>query len=363
MGVTMRHLQNGAILLLICLCGGVPSVAQQSKAEQTIVKKAAPQVPLLAAEDGLTILAAALDERNRQSDKADCSHLVHDVYERAGFPYQYEPSSDIYAGLAQFHRVVHPQPGDLIVWPGHVGIVISPAQHTFYSSLTSGFGVEYYDSSYWKHRGRPHFFRYIKDSKAVAPPKAAELKTASLETKRETPIEYPDEAEVPQATSPQEAKPAGFPHIMTIQSAKPSAQEVSEAVLDALNQAAEGLRGKNIFSPRQPIVVLSHFEVQKIKIKNDSGWADLQIKESAMLADGQSSLKKRQQRHRWTLRRRDEQVWELVVPDEATYLNQDDAVRLLSQQLAAMTAEASTSESRQKAQIATLLGSLLQVKN
>ena len=359
----MRHLRNGALLLLICLCGGVPSIAQQRKTAKAAAPKAASvaQVPLLAAEDGFSILAAALDERNRQSDKADCSHLVHDVYERAGFTYKYEPSSDIYSGLAEFHRVTRAQPGDLIVWPGHVGIVISPAQHTFYSSLTSGFGVEYYDSAYWKRRGHPRFFRYIKTA-STEPPKTAALKTTSLEAKSPLPVEA-DEVDPPAAMVPQESKPPGFPHIMTIQSPKPTTQEVSEAVLNALSQTAEGLRGKNVFSLAQTVVVLSRFEVQKVKIKNDGGWADLQITESAMLAGGQSNLKKRQQKHRWTLRRRDDQVWELVVPEEATYLKQDDAVRLLSQQLAAMTSENSTGDSRQKSQIAALLGSLLQVKN
>jgi NlpC/P60 family len=366
MGVTVRHCRNGAILLLlICMCGGALSSAQQVKAAKIPATKfaSAPQVPLLAADDGLTILAAALDERNRQSDKADCSHLVHDVYERAGFTYKYEPSSDIYAGLAEFRRVTHPQPGDLIVWPGHVGIVISPAQHTFYSSLTSGFGVEYYDSSYWKHRGHPRFFRFIKDPKAVQPPKAAALKTASLETKSPITTEEADDVENSPATIPQEPKPSGFPHIMTIESSKPSAQQVSETVLDALSQAAEGLRRKNVFGLPQTVVVLSRFEVKKVKIKNNTGWADLQITESASLTGGKSNLKKRQQKHRWTLRRRDVRVWELVVPEESMYLNQDDAVRLLSQQLAAMTAEDSTSDPRQKAQIAALLGALLQVKN
>ena len=63
--------------------------------------------------------------------------------------------------------MTRPQPGDLIAWPGHVGIVVSPTRHTFYSSLNSGLGVESYDSDYWKQRGRPHFLRYVKEPAAV----------------------------------------------------------------------------------------------------------------------------------------------------------------------------------------------------
>jgi hypothetical protein len=53
-----------------------------------------------------------------------------------------------------------------VVWPGHVGIVVNPAQHSFYSALSSGLGVETYDSDYWKERGRPRFFRFVKANAA-----------------------------------------------------------------------------------------------------------------------------------------------------------------------------------------------------
>jgi len=59
---------------------------------------------------------------------------------------------------------MHPQPGDLVVWRGHVGIVISPVQHSFFSAMRSGRGVEFYDSPYWQGRGQPRFFRYLKSA-------------------------------------------------------------------------------------------------------------------------------------------------------------------------------------------------------
>ena len=68
-------------------------------------------------------------------------------------------------------------------------------------------------------------------------------------------------------------------------------------------------------------------------------------------------MKKRQEKQRWMLHRRDAQNWELVPPQGTIYLDQDDAVRLMAQQLAAMTAEDSPVMLRQKAQLAALLGS------
>lgn len=116
----------------------------------------------LSQDDRLSLMAAALDARVRESSEPDCSHLVHAIYERAGFHYAYAPSSDLYAGVEGFQRVKHPEPGDLIVWRGHAGIVIKPSQHIFFSFMSSGPGVDDYLAPYWRRRGRPRFYRYIK---------------------------------------------------------------------------------------------------------------------------------------------------------------------------------------------------------
>jgi cell wall-associated NlpC family hydrolase len=112
-------------------------------------------------DDRLSLLAAALDARVRHSER-DCSHLVHAIYQQAGFPYRYAPSSELYAGAEGFQRVKRPQPGDLVVWRGHVGIVIKPSQHIFFSFMRSGPGTDDYDAAYWKGRGHPRFYRYLK---------------------------------------------------------------------------------------------------------------------------------------------------------------------------------------------------------
>jgi len=116
----------------------------------------------LTTDEGLSVIAAALDTKARRDSAHDCSHLVHEIYQRAGFPYAYASSDDLYSGVEGFRRVKKPQPGDLIVWPGHAGIVVRPSRHLFFSFLTAGPGIDDYDSRYWAGRGKPHFFRYIK---------------------------------------------------------------------------------------------------------------------------------------------------------------------------------------------------------
>jgi hypothetical protein len=43
-----------------------------------------------------------------------------------------------------------------------VGIVVNPARHEFFSTLSSGPGIDTYDAPYWKQRGRLRFYRYVK---------------------------------------------------------------------------------------------------------------------------------------------------------------------------------------------------------
>jgi hypothetical protein len=143
-------------LLTLSLCG---MFGQTKKSSQ-------PASHRLTKNDRKTLVAVALHERVRGEDESDCSHLVHAIYETAGFPYEYAQSDDIYAGVARFYRVKAPLAGDLVVWHGHVGMVIKPSKHTFYSSLSSGPGTDSYESPYWKHRGPPRFYRYIKKASA-----------------------------------------------------------------------------------------------------------------------------------------------------------------------------------------------------
>lgn len=170
----MRSLSESVLCVLLCLAALPAAMAQQkrgsdknthhapriSATEQQEQDEARP----LTLEEGLAIISAALDVRHQARFKTDCSHFVHGLYERAGFHYEYAPSVDLYAGIDGFERVTIPQPGDLAVWRGHAGIVVNPAQHTFFSLLRSGAGVASYNSAYWRTKGRPRFFRYLRSA-------------------------------------------------------------------------------------------------------------------------------------------------------------------------------------------------------
>ena len=92
--------------------------------------------------------------------RLDCSHLVHDLYQRAGLKYEYVNSEELYDGISGFRQVEEPVAGDIIVWRGHMGVIVDPLLHSFLSGLRTGVKISAYDSNYWKGRGIPRFFRY-----------------------------------------------------------------------------------------------------------------------------------------------------------------------------------------------------------
>ncbi|MGA8503220.1 MAG: hypothetical protein WB683_16820 [Candidatus Sulfotelmatobacter sp.] len=166
---TMQFRAKVALLFFLLCLPVVPAVRAQENQHKTTAPRP------LTRHEGLAIVRTALHSRHHE---ADCSHLVHAVYERVGFTYDYAPSSDLYSGTDKFRRMTKPQPGDLAVWRGHAGIVVNPAQHSFFSLLSSGPGVDCWDSPYWKQWGRPRFFRYLKQNPSGALP--GSMRSANL---------------------------------------------------------------------------------------------------------------------------------------------------------------------------------------
>src|SRR5438270_10004068 len=105
--------------------------------------------------------------RRLRHTRLDCSHLVHDLYLRAGLKYEYVNSEQLYDGMPGFRQVEEPVAGDIIVWRGHMGVIVDPVLHSFLSGLRTGIKVSDYDSKYWKGRGIPRFFRYTAEDDVV----------------------------------------------------------------------------------------------------------------------------------------------------------------------------------------------------
>jgi hypothetical protein len=171
-GIIPLQRKSALAALFACALACAPGWAQDQDKDMPAPAAARTEPPahaaLLSPREGSSVIAAALDRHLRRAPGVDCSHLVHTVYDRAGFSYRYADSSDLYRGTAPFRRVKHPQPGDLVVWPGHVGIVVNPRHHTFFSALSHGPGTAKYNDRYWRRRGPARFYRYLKSDDSAA---------------------------------------------------------------------------------------------------------------------------------------------------------------------------------------------------
>jgi hypothetical protein len=123
--------------------------------------KTIPRFRMLTLKEEHAIVKAAWTHNPYDAEVRDCSHTIHQIYGAAGYEYPYASSFDLFRGTANFVRVTHPQPGDLIAWPGHVVIVLSAKNHSFYSLVSTGLQAQDYRGRYWRGRGQPRFYRYI----------------------------------------------------------------------------------------------------------------------------------------------------------------------------------------------------------
>ncbi len=368
------HAKGTLLFLLLCLVAIPATLAQQKGEDRDPQHKAFVSRPLTL-DEGLAILSAALDSRHHAGFTSDCSHFVHGLYERAGFPYEYASSSDLYAGIDEFRRVASPQPGDLAVWRGHAGIVINPAQHSFFSRLRSGPGVDSYNSPYWKRRGRPRFFRYVKavpNGVLSSSIRTASLKPTALdnagphEPLAEDPVpdlseESPSETGASTRIAANQADTT-IPRVAVVNSIHPKPDQVSAAFLQACADSEESLRGRDLFQSARPLIVFDQFKVRKVHITGNQNWVEVQIDELISVTGSKSEVHKRSERQRWPLSRRNNTSWELTPSRDTIYLPQHIAVRVLAHELAELTKDSpgTASGTLDKAELARLLDVLLE---
>lgn len=368
---------------VIALCASAMAASAQQTAPQP---DGAPAVRLVSAEQGRKIAAAALDGDEPLSGTQDCSHLVHQIYSVAGYEYPYASSFDLYAGNGNFRRVKHAQAGDLITWPGHVGIVLDPKQHSFYSLVRSGLQSEDYLSPYWRSRGRPRFYRYIVSARPdmetakVQRPATRSGQSAVLgsiaaksevraepenASERQTSEEASMRSPVAAARVPARAvESVSSTIVITPEQRRPTVVEAHDKILELSSPAQSVLRTTQAFHPGIAIVILDELQVERVETKRDKGWVHLQIESHVRIADDEVEFKRRREKARWELRR-DESGWVVVVPADRSYVTREVAVRELAANLAEMAqseAAAKRDESviGQEARIANLLSALLQ---
>ena len=339
---------------------------------------------LLTREQGLAVVRATSAHRGEITNRPDCSHFVHQVYARAGFPYPYANSLDLYDGVENFRRVNIPHAGDLIVWRGHAGIVTDPRHHAFFSSVRSGLRAEYYDQPYWRARGRPRFYRYVVANdrpvladdtshivKAPQPHSQAETapvrKATADSSKPETVANAASESQpvaAPLTPGSEANRPPEPPSSILVATTgpRPTTDEVEGAVSELNSAAAVALRNGTPANPARPLLIYDQLKVERIDIKRDHGSARVEIDGNVAIVGEKLERKRHHDKVRWELRRT-AQGWQLLAPSDRVYVPRDVAVRVLASRLALLTEKEPVSEDsdpsiRQEARIVQTLNFL-----
>ena len=310
---------GGAIASFVFCISAVASPATKSKVANDLMTK----------KEGRTLLKAAWKHKEQARRQPDCSHLVHQIYYFAGHPYPYANSFGLYRGTRYFVRVKKPQPGDLIVWKGHVGMVVDPKERTFYSSVNSGLKVGPYDSRYWRGRGTPRFFRYVRGSGDLL---LAEAKP------RVKPSPSASSSSGPGAEPAPSISTFEIPSSIDIVTAgsRPRKEEIAEALAELSNTTGNVFRGGDILSLPQKVVIYDRLEVLKVNTKGKRGTAPVRIESTVTLEGMKVKTKRRKQKVR-VLLRRGSSGWEAVRPKGTIYVPHNVAVRALAEQLELVT--------------------------
>lgn len=341
---------------------------------------------LISRDEGEAVVQAAWELRRSMNPKPDCSHFVHAVYARAGLDYEYASAGDVFDGIDSFQRVQNPQAGDLVVWPGHIGIVVDREEHSFYSAVRSGFAIEDYLSVYWTARGRPRFYRYrinaaqtrLRERRfsgfgtGLAAPSAKQSTGSidrittdsdprSLDDPAHDPSPDADRKTAPIAKSPASKLAPGdataFDLVFVSRRNRPSKDEVRAAIIKLADAGGERLLSGAALDSQPRVVVLDVLTVIKIDIRERAGWAELEVREKASIQHGKAGLNQMTDRWRVTLRR-DAEGWVLLWPQDRIYLQRDLAIKVLANHLA--TTNANTQDLRR---IVKVLDQLLAEKN
>jgi hypothetical protein len=351
-------------LLFLCLLAAITGPGAKAETDDDYG-----QTVLMSPEQGEALAGFALHSEKGMRPKPDCSHLVHLLYARAGLIYPYEDSRVLYRGVNDFQRVKTPQAGDLVVWLGHVGIVLSTEEKTFISSVHSGILTESWKAPHWVRRGRPRFYRYrigpetdmnllskimadesgrqieARNSADINVPVPSSRASSTTDSEpdgvRQEPIEL-----LPQTTrSADESSHDSTPIVATItQHSTPNRGQIAAAIIEGSKGRARRLIDGETLDVARPFTVFSRLEVEKIKVKHENGWVTLRLSETMSHEDGRI-LPARTTERELSMVRRNDGVWVISDPRKRAYLAEEQALEVFEHQAELFLREAPNSSS------------------
>ena len=327
----------------------------------------------IARTEGRRILAAISTVDVESQSETDCSHLVHNIYEQAGFPYDYVTSRELYIGSTHFTRVRVPHAGDLVVWRGHIGIVIDPEQHSFFSFVSSGPDTQFYDSPYWRSRGFARFFRYLTEEPLharrtlrdaghpVYKPPQADNRDSDNHSPSDVTQPVPARAShpvPPVETSTPTAVDTPREIVFQATGKNPSAEEVAAAFVEMNQDFREALRARSLTGPGKSIVIYRELRVSAVRIKGKRGTALVRTESLIVPANVQTGFRWGEQSLEFE---KTKGGWVMSPVNDAAYVKGEVALQVLSSRLAdlAKNIDATPEQEREERQIIRLLNLLV----
>jgi hypothetical protein len=295
---------------------------------------------LLSASAGSELVDVALRYQPEDAVKPDCSHLVYEIYRQAGLNFRFASSRELYAGVDPFQRVRRPQAGDLIVWHGHVGIVVNPREHSFYSSLRGGLTTDYYNAVYWTSRGMPRFYRYrVSAQGPAASPRlmraAHRAGNANDAQKLESVAAPPREVIVPNRDSSQDTR-SRFLIAQTELPEKPTAEDFRSALIHHIDDTGSALESNRSVDASASVLVVDDVAVEKLKLRKDQGSLEIRLDCSVAIDNGQVTANPVSQKRKLNLQRSNA-GWLVEDENAPLYVPRQTALRVFASQLAMAT--------------------------
>lgn len=306
--------------------------------------------------EGVQILQTAWQNIGNFDASLDCSHLVNQIYEVAGLHYTYASSNELYQGVDGFERVRRPQPADLIVWRGHVGVVVDPREHTFYSSLRTGPKLDSYDSPAWRVRGPARFFRFLVRAGEYVGSAPAQTLTAARngqsgndqDVSEEMPSPVSNEVRVARTTAT-----ASSDEIF-LKADRHHKEAIEKELLQAWSDASDDRQER--WEQAQNVLIVESLKIERIHLSGSTGTLQARIKSPARLTSEGLQVHSSIEPVRFRLVR-NQNGWKIDSSANRIFLSGDAAVVAIADRLAAMARE--NSSRAEEAQAAALLHAML----
>jgi hypothetical protein len=234
------------------------------------------------------------------------------------------------------------------VWLGHVGIVLSPEDKTFLSSVHSGIITESWTAPHWIRRGRPRFYRYRigldADMNLLAkimngdrlPDKGIPLPSSATQaTAGSQGDELQEERTEPSVQDGRDNKESGRDSASIVaiidQRQLPSRREIAAAIMENSKARAHKLIAGETLDLARPFSVFSRLEIKKINVKHERGSVTLNVTEAMSQEEGRI-LPPRTTEHELAIVHRSDGAWVISDPQQRTYLPEKDALETFERQ-------------------------------